>query len=260
MKHSLLVITHYHDLPNFRIFLYLLNKFWLGEKQLKIVYNLLSNQGPVSKSQIYPEIIDALSFLDTSWHYTIYEVPTGRSDGYSHQQIFKLYYSAYPNSHYTVVFDCQNFIIDNFTFDKFFINQKIMVTEEVEDDWKGFTGLLFPITDQTKFFKPLTPWIWKNCEVFDTKNYLEDKLGNFLYLEDVRFSEYMSVGLYCTCILNNSDQYQIVSNRNLPVHYHHRYRDVEKIPATCEILKKLKVPQEEISRWATNVLLYRNVH
>lgn len=212
------------------------------------------NRNTAPHEDVYPHIMDALSLLDEDWEYQVYQGPTENLDGYSLQQVYKLYYSN--TGEYTVVFDCQNFLLSEVKFEDFFVDGKIQVTPLANEDWYR-TVNLFPGADKVKLFDPLTPWVWKNEDVRGTVRYIEDQLGSLLFFDNVHFfSEYIAVTLYATVVLGKTEQYQMVMGRDIDVHYHHRARNLPDVAHTARVLGGVGVPDDEIERWTTEVVQY----
>ena len=265
-SYSLLVVTFYNDLPNLRIFLFLLNKFWLGNKDIKIIYSLKANYDQlIEASYIRPLVEDAVTLLGKEWNVQVCEAQYNELSGYNDQQYSKYLYSESSDKTWTVVFDCQNFLINFCDFKDFFVNNKVIsLRDDVVDLWTKCAkeDLQLGQEEPNCSIEPLTPWVWKNSDVANTKNFLISKFGPLETRKGFPGSEYVNVYLYKLFVeMNNEeDLYCFVKNRNLPVLYHHRIRNIDHIQNNAYILKRAGVPDNEIIRWAKDSPFYAYVN
>lgn len=255
---SILIIVFYNDLPNFRMCLYCLNKFWKSKKRIKIVYSLKAiNDVIISKEIMVAEINDALKCLDKTWEISISETPTGAISRYDDQQLYKYYHSAFSDDQYTVVFDCKVFCINDINFTDFFLDNKIKITTSDVDSWVVASVSIFKDYAEIsgKIALPLSPWVWKNSNVLATLTFLEEKHGSLISNKFFPGSEFVNVFLYTKFVLMK-DEYISVEDKNLPIRAHHRERNCLQINDTANILYKAGVSKDEIERWHRDLMYY----
>lgn len=262
MNHSLLVVTFYDDLPNFKIFCFLLNKFWQGTKKIKIVY---STSTKIPKELIDKDILDEINnvtqlFLK-DWEIEIIKGPKTKSRLWFEQQWYKVLYSSYDNEDYTIVFDCKNFISSPMNIDDFIENNNILYVESSYDKFTKYCEDYFNTTLDSNI-SMITPNIWKNNEVLAYKEYLIKKSGlaeNWIIFPCE--ADYVGYYFFKKHVLKYNNFKKVLHNVGFvsKIKKHHRIRQFNKIDETAKWLQKQGLDLIYIEEWIKNSTKIYNI-
>lgn len=257
MDYELLLVTFYNDLPNFRMCLNLLSKFWQGNKKITIVYSLKTpHNTSVTRKMIVPAIENAVETFLYEWEYTVKEGQVTNLDGWDEQQVNKIFYSALIQSDYILVFDCKNFCTQPVCHKNFFKKDKIIV--EVDS-----SGLEF-VTQSKEYFNvkkypyiasPLTPWVWDTKGVRNLNEYLINREGNISNWKRFPGSEYINYFFY-KMFVEKDDIFLPINRRSDGIIHHHRTRNICEIYDVVNMLKNKNIEEQEIELWKTTIVPY----
>lgn len=259
MDYKLLVVTYYNDLPNFRMFLNLLNKFWRGYKKIKIVYSLKSEGNTyVTQEMILPFIQESVDLFLSTWDYQIVLGLDNKLMGWHEQQLNKMWFSASEDNEHTIIFDCQNFLTHDLFLDNIILNNKaIVIPINAESKHLVDTSRqIFDCPNVQMIPDPLTPWIWKNQTVLDMQTHLFKKYGDHDNWDEYPGSEFLNYFFYKSKT-TNSDDFLFVKRRVNGIRYHHRIRNIYQIKEICFRLEyDLDVSKDEIAKWKETIVPY----
>lgn len=257
MDHSLLVVTYYNDLPNFRMFVNLLNKFWKSNKKIKIIYSLKTgNKEYLNEDMVLPFINKCIQDFLIDWDVTILKGLETNLNGWHEQQLNKMYFSAEDNQNYTIVFDCCNFLTHELFFNNLFKNGKpILLPCDTNITEHEECKKIFNINEPFIFPASLTPWVWKNFDIFNTQNFLFQKFNTYEHWEIYPGTEFLNHYCYKVHIEKDNDFY-IIRKRKNGVLYHHRLRNILHISQHAKKLNELGIDDNEINFWKDNLVPY----
>lgn len=262
MNHSLLIVVFYDDLPNFKIFCYLLNKFWQGNKKIKIIY---SKSTKIPKELIDKNILDEISkttklFL-TNWDIEIIKGLKTKLRLWYEQQWYKVLFSSFDNEDYTIVFDCKNFISSPMNVDDFIENNDILYIESDVDKFTKYCVEYFNTTLESNI-SMITPNIWKNNEVLAYKEYLIKKSGLaenwFIFPCE---ADYIGYYFFKKHVLKHNN-FKKASHKVgfvSKIKKHHRTRQFKDINLTAIWLKELNLDLIYIEEWIENSTKIYNI-
>lgn len=258
MNHSLLVVTFYNDLPTFRMFVNLLSKFWCSNKKIKIVYSLkIEDDTLISKEEILPFVQETAELFLKDWDYEIVEGLTTNLPGWEEQQLNKLYFSAYDNKDCTVVFDCKNFILHNLHFENLVLDKKFTVLplQDKSVSMLVETKKYFEVNDNDFVPSPITPWVWRNDQIFHLYNYLIDKVGLYDSWNIFPGSEFLN-HYFFTKNVQKEDSFAPVARRKDNIIYQHRLRNIREVKPISKKLKSIGIEENEVDIWVKNLMPY----
>lgn len=252
MTHRLLISTFYNDLPNFKICVNLLNKYWEGNKALTVIYSLmLPNGALLDKNEIVTFLEKTLSENLLDWDYVIKPaLKTKMKSGWEEQQLSKLFYSQEHNEDYTVIFDSKDFIHSKMYFEDFFRNSKMKVIPLDQGCYKFIDRCrsLFDLSKNTFHPDPISPWVWENKVLKDLYKMITENFGDYLLWEYFPGSEYMNYYYFKTITLKQ-DSFLVLDNRNLNIFQHHRLRDLSLLHNNGKILRNVGISNEDVIEW-----------
>ena len=158
------------------MFCYCLNKNWQGLKNLIVVTQQNTDQ------QVILRIINRM-VLD-GWNIEI--KPTAhdyKNNGYTEQQVNKIFYSATSGVDDVVVFDSKDFVLRPCDFSTFKSDEKYRVTYylpgQLIESYPDIKNIVDKPVDQLHNVSNLTPWVWNVDQLDRYWNHINDKFGNY---------------------------------------------------------------------------------
>lgn len=255
MNHNLLVVVFYDDLPNFKIFCYLLDKFWQSNKKIKIIY---SESTKIPKElidkNISNEITDITKLFLKNWDTEIIRGPRTKLRLWFEQQWYKVLFSSYDNEDYTVVFDCKNFICQKISIDDFIEDNNILYIESTTDKFTKYCEKYFNINLDSNI-SMITPNIWKNNEVLAYKNYMIEKSGpSESWIVFPCEADYVGYYFFKKHILkhNNFKKTSQKAGFVSKIKKQHRIRQFKNIDITAKWLQEQNLNSIYIEEWVNN--------
>lgn len=120
MAEQIVVVTYKGDLPQFKLMLHCLNKYWKGNKQITVAVTSYGNE---SADLTVPAVKDILSHCLTS-EWTVHLFPTIPKilDGYDEAQLYKFLISKSDLADDHVILDCKDFLLKPADFTDFISN------------------------------------------------------------------------------------------------------------------------------------------
>ena len=175
MTHKLLVVTYPDDLKQFEMFCHCLEKNWRGSKNLIVVTQQNTKQSTVQA------IVDHM-FLN-GWTIEIKQTANSYADGYTEQQVNKIFYSINSAADDVVVFDSKDFLLRPCDFSTFKPDDKYRVTYylpgRLVDAYPNITHVVDTPADHLPNVSNLTPWIWNVGQLDRYWNHINARFGNY---------------------------------------------------------------------------------
>jgi hypothetical protein len=166
MLEKIVVVVYDKDLPQFELMCYCLNKNWIGNKYLTVVYQDSAIEDEVRN--IVAETFDDDWFVNVSLGVNIPTIP-----GHDKQQINKILYSIDSNFENVLVLDCKDFLLKPTDF-SFFLKEGIYYQVQYNnnpdllfyDHYPEVSGALdYDTTVNVKSIYNVTPWFWNVAQL-----------------------------------------------------------------------------------------------
>jgi len=175
MTHKLLVVTYPDDLTQFKMFCHCLAKNWRGSKNLIVVIQQGASQSTVQA------IVDHM-FSD-EWTVEIKPTANSYGDGYTEQQVNKIFYSVNSAAEDVIVFDSKDFLLRPCDFSTFKTNEKYRVTYylpgRLVEAYPDIIHVVDKPADHLPNVSNLTPWIWNVGQLDRYWNHINTRFGNY---------------------------------------------------------------------------------
>ena len=181
MSTKLLAVTYDNDLPQFKLMCYCLNKNWVGNRDITIIYG--KNENENTQSDIGSEVKHICNQqFDSSWDIEIHHGIKTQMSGHHEQQLHKVLHSMDDRYEDVIVFDAKDFMLKPGNESDFKHNGKYnlayMDTTQKLDDIYTEIHLAFP--DLNTNIPPvhvLTPWIWNTKQMHRVWDYVTSIYG-----------------------------------------------------------------------------------
>lgn len=178
---QILVVVFWKDIPQFELFLHSLNKYWISNKNIKIVIsdkvNTEFNKDTtrVNRNRIYNTIKTIVdNQLDNNW---TYEIKFGDLNcwalGWHEQQLYKVIESNNSNFEHIVVFDSKDVLIKEYGIKDLIIkNNRYLIKRKITND---FSSSNYFSVKMNYMCSNLTPWIWNKYDLEKFVSFLTKK-------------------------------------------------------------------------------------
>ena len=157
MSHKLLVATYQDDLRQFEMFCHCLNKNWHSDQVLTVA---LGKNTDVGRTQ------QVLRSYLPNWTVDIKPTVHPYINGYTEQQVNKIFHSIDHAVDEVIVFDSKDFLLRSTSIDDFKINDQYRVTFYVPGQrlcelYPDIAHIVDADTSALPSVINLTPWIWR---------------------------------------------------------------------------------------------------
>lgn len=183
-SHEIITVTYYGDLANLYYHVLSLRRFWKGQKNFTLVVEDSQDTLDWCERVIRPLLSD--------WTVKILLSPEmDPMDGWHRQQILKLWASSISNNDYSIILDCKNFLIRDYTFDENFIDGKLLVPlygNSLSSDpnhldnfqrQKTICDFFGLDAEETSIMFCITPFFFDNHIVKEMLDFIKNKGVNF---------------------------------------------------------------------------------
>ena len=182
MSEQIVVVTYKGDLPQFKLMLYCLNKYWQGNKQITIAVTSYNNE-PATVT--VPQVEEVLhSQLSLDWTIHVFPEIKCNIGGYNEAQLYKFLISKSNLADDHIILDCKDFLLKPADFTDFIFEgrYKIIHFDDPEKTYQEIYPLLttqLGITQDIPKNIILTPYIFNNNQMKRVWTKFINKFGNY---------------------------------------------------------------------------------
>lgn len=175
MSHKLLVATYKDDLAQFEMFCYCLNKNWQDNRRLTIV---------LGKNTVMSQVQDIVDRHLVQWTVDIQPTTHPYSNGYTEQQVNKIFYSIDSAVEDVVVFDSKDFLLRPCSFFDFKHDNQYRATfyipgQRLVELYSDIEHIVDQDVSDLPSVLNLTPWVWQVDQLNRYWQYINQRFGNY---------------------------------------------------------------------------------
>lgn len=209
MTHKLLVATYQDDLRQFEMFCHCLNKNWRNDRRLTVA------MGKDTSIQQVKAIVDQEL---PGWHVDIQTTLHRYSDGYTEQQVNKIFYSLDSAVDDVIVFDSKDFLLRPAGIEDFKTNDQYRATfyipgQRLVELYPEITHIVDQDVSELPSVINLTPWVWRVDQLQRYWDHINQRFGDYQHWTDFPAgTEIYGFYVYAWCDEHSTMQWQVPEN------------------------------------------------